>query len=34
MRLLRELYDYRTMIASLVRRDLRGRYKGLSLIHI
>ncbi len=28
MRLLRELYDYRTMIASLVRRDLRGRYKG------
>lgn len=28
MKLLRELYDYRTMMASLVRRDLRGRYKG------
>ncbi len=28
MKLLRELFDYRTMIASLVRRDLRGRYKG------
>ena len=28
MKLLRELYEYRTMIASLVRRDLRGRYKG------
>ena len=24
----RELYEYREMIASLVKRDLRGRYKG------
>lgn len=28
MRLLRELYQYREMIASLVRKDLKGRYKG------
>ncbi len=28
MNLIRELYDYREMIFSLVRRDLRGRYKG------
>lgn len=28
MKLFRELYLYRTMIASLVRKDLRGRYKG------
>ena len=25
---LKELYDYRQMIFSLVRKDLRGRYKG------
>ena len=25
---LKELYDYREMIISLVKRDLRGRYKG------
>ena len=25
---LKELYDYREMIFSLVRKDLRGRYKG------
>ena len=23
-----EIYHYRTMIASLIQRDLRGRYKG------
>lgn len=28
MKLLREIWEYRTMIASLVKRDLRGRYKG------
>lgn len=28
MNLLKELYAYREMIASLVRKDLRGRYKG------
>ncbi|MBQ8983577.1 MAG: ABC transporter permease [Lachnospiraceae bacterium] len=28
MKALRELYDYREMISGLVRRDLRGRYKG------
>lgn len=28
MELLQELYAYRTMIASLVKRDLKGRYKG------
>ena len=28
MRLIKDLYAYREMIASLVRRDLRGRYKG------
>lgn len=28
MKLLREIWDYREMVASLVRRDLRGRYKG------
>lgn len=28
MKSLREIYDYREMIFSLVRRDLRGRYKG------
>lgn len=25
---LHEIYEYRTMISSLIRRDLRGRYKG------
>ena len=28
MKLLKEIWDYRTMISSLVKRDLRGRYKG------
>ena len=28
MQTIKELYAYRTMIASLVRRDLKGRYKG------
>lgn len=28
MNTLKELYDYRQMIFSLVRKDLRGRYKG------
>lgn len=28
MRRLRELYQYRTMIASFVRKDLKGRYQG------
>lgn len=28
MKLLKEIYNYREMIISLVRRDLRGRYKG------
>lgn len=28
MKTLKELYDYRQMIFSLVRKDLRGRYKG------
>ncbi len=28
---IRELYDYREMVTSLVRRDLRGRYKGSML---
>lgn len=28
MQTIKELYAYRTMIASLVRRDLNGRYKG------
>ncbi|MBQ8246331.1 MAG: ABC transporter permease [Lachnospiraceae bacterium] len=28
MRLFKELYDYREMIFSLIRRDLKGRYKG------
>ena len=27
----KELYDYREMVFSLVRRDLRGRYKGTVL---
>lgn len=28
MKLVREIYEYREMIFSLVRKDLRGRYKG------
>lgn len=28
MNILRELYEYREMIKSLIHRDLRGRYKG------
>ena len=28
MQHLKELYEYREMIFSLVRKDLRGRYKG------
>lgn len=28
MKTLREIYEYRTMISSLIQRDLRGRYKG------
>ena len=28
MNTIKELYDYREMIFSLVRRDLKGRYKG------
>lgn len=28
MRILKEIYEYRQMIASLVKKDLRGRYKG------
>lgn len=31
MKLFREIYEYREMIFSLVRRDLRGRYKGSAL---
>lgn len=28
MKTIKEIYDYRTMISSLIKRDLRGRYKG------
>lgn len=31
MEFLQELYTYRTMLASLVKRDLKGRYKGSAL---
>lgn len=31
MRMLKEIYEYREMIISLVRKDLRGRYKGTML---
>lgn len=31
MNAFKELYEYRTMISSLIRRDLRGRYKGSAL---
>lgn len=28
MKMLKEIFEYRTMIVSLIQRDLRGRYKG------
>jgi len=28
MKTLKEIYEYRTMISELIKRDLRGRYKG------
>lgn len=28
MKIIKEIYNYRTMIGSLIQRDLRGRYKG------
>lgn len=31
MKALHELYEYRTMVWSMIRRDLRGRYKGSAL---
>ena len=31
MKHFREIYDYRQMIYSLVRKELRGRYKGSAL---
>lgn len=31
MNLIKELYNYREMIISLVKKDLRGRYKGSAL---
>lgn len=31
MKMIRELYQYREMIFSLIRKDLRGRYKGSAL---
>lgn len=31
MQTLREIYNYREMVFSLVRKDLRGRYKGTTL---
>lgn len=31
MKILREIYDYREMVYSLIKRDLRGRYKGSAL---
>ena len=31
MQHIKELYEYREMIISLVRKDLRGRYKGSGL---
>ncbi|MBQ8165634.1 MAG: ABC transporter permease, partial [Lachnospiraceae bacterium] len=31
MKTIKEIYEYRTMIASLIKRDLRGRYKGSAL---
>jgi len=31
MKLIKEIYEYREMIFSLIKRDLRGRYKGSAL---
>ena len=31
MKSIKEIYEYRTMIARLIKRDLRGRYKGSAL---
>lgn len=31
MKILQEIFDYREMIFSLIKRDLRGRYKGSAL---
>lgn len=31
MKHLKEMYEYREMIFSLVKKDLRGRYKGSML---
>lgn len=31
MNVFREIYDYREMVFSLIKRDLRGRYKGSAL---
>lgn len=31
MNIIKEIYEYRTMISSLIQRDLRGRYKGSAL---
>lgn len=31
MKTIKEIYEYRTMISSLIKRDLRGRYKGSAL---
>lgn len=31
MNTIKEIYEYRTMISSLIKRDLRGRYKGSAL---
>ena len=31
MKTIKEIWDYRQMIISLVKRDLRGRYKGSAL---
>lgn len=31
MKTVKEIYEYRTMISSLIKRDLRGRYKGSAL---
>lgn len=31
MNKIKEIYEYRTMISSLIQRDLRGRYKGSAL---
>lgn len=31
MNTIKEIFEYRTMIASLIKRDLRGRYKGSAL---